>query len=185
MISNKDAVGAKALATILEIFTPTSTGMMCKVGLFNGVMPNLIVPDTIAQNHTISPAAFMTALGVTSAQFLGCQNYSTTAGRKPTVTIGQDTATRAKNRKVNVNFTAVTTDLIGAGNGTPTFFIALRTSSAGTDASTWAAFTSGTSVDEIMIGTVGNEDSDAELKVVGGVIVSGQGYRMTDLNIQY
>lgn len=185
MISNKDAVGAKALATILEIFTPTATTIMCKVGLFNGVMPNLIVPDTLAQNYTITPAALMTALGVTSAQFLGCQNYSTTAGRKPSVTIGQDPVTRVRNRKINVNFTAVTTDLIGAANGTPTFFIALRTSAAGTDASTWAAFTSGTAVDEIIIGTVGNEDSDAELKIVGGVVVTGQGYRMTDLNIQY
>ena len=185
MISNKDAVGAKALSTILEIFTPTSTSIMCKVGLFNGTMPNLILPDSIAQNFAIAPATFLAALGVTSAQFLGCQNYSTTAGRKPTVTIGQDPITKVKNRKINVNFTAVTTDLIGAANGTPTFFIALRTSAAGTDASTWAAFTSGTAVDEIMIGTVGNEDSDAELKVVGGVIVSGQGYRMTDLNIQY
>lgn len=185
MISNKDYVGAKVLQSLLDIFTPTSTSVQCRVGLFNGVMPNLIVPDTIPQNMTITPANFMAALGVTSAQFLGCQGYTTLAGRKPTVTIGQDATTRVRNRKINVNFTAVTTDLIGAANGTPTFFIAMRASSTGTDASTWAAFTSGSGVDEIIIGTVGNEDSDAELKLVGGSIVVGQGYRMTDLNIQY
>lgn len=185
MISNKDYVGAKILQTVLEIFGPPATTFFCRVGLFTGTMPNLIVPDTIAQNMAITPANFMAALGVTSAQFLGCQNYSTANGRKPTVTIGQNATDKTKTRKINVNFTAVTTDLIGAANGTPTFFIALRTSAAGTDASTWAAFTSGSAVDEIMIGTVGNEDSDAELKLVGGSIVIGQGYRMTDLNIQY
>jgi len=185
MISNKDFVGAKILASIYDIFTPTSANVQCKVGLFTGVMPNLVVPDTVPQNFAITPANFMAALGVTSAQFLGCQNYTTANGRKPTVTIGQNASDRTKTRKININFTAVTTDLIGAANGTPTFFIALRTSAAGTDASTWAAFISGTAVDEIMIGTVGNEDSDAELKLVGGSIVIGQGYRMTDLNIQY
>lgn len=185
MISNKDYVGAKILQTLLEIFTPNSTGVQCRVGLFTGTMPNLLVPDTIPQNMSITPANFMTALGVLQAQFLGCQNYTASAGRKPTVTIGQDPVTKVKNRKININFTAVTTDLIGAANGTPTFFIALRTGATGTDASTWAAFTSGSTVDAIMIGTVGNEDSDAELKLVGGSIVIGQGYRMTDLNIQY
>lgn len=184
MISNKNMVASKAINALLEIFTPTSTSVLCKIGLFSGTMPDLTLPSTLTQAHLLTPAQLMTALGVVQAQFLGCQNYSTTAGRRPTVTVGLN-ADGSKNRKVNVNFTAVTTDLVGAVAGTPTFFIALRTTAAGTDASTWAAMTSGTYVDDVIIGTVGNEDSDAELKLVGGSIVVGQGYRMTDINIQY
>lgn len=184
MISNKDMVASKALAALMEIFTPTNTSVQCRVGLFSGAMPDLILPAAIAQNMIITPTAFLAALGVTQSQFLGCQHYSRTAGRLPTVTVGKN-ADGSRNRKININFTAVTTDLIGAANGTPTFFIGLRSSNVATDASTWAAFISGTGVDDIIIGTCGNEDSDAELKVVGGSIVTGQGYRMTDMNIQY
>lgn len=185
MISSKNMNASKMLSAFLEIFTPPSTSFQCKIGLFNGTLPNIVaVPDTVTQTQLLTPTQLMIALGITSTQFLGCQNYSTTAGRKPLVTVGRN-ADYSVNRKVNVNFTAVTTDLIGAAAGTPTFFIALRTSAAGTDASTWAAFISGTYVDDFIIGTVGNEDSDADLKLVGGSIVSGQGYRFTDLNVQY
>ncbi|AXG66478.1 hypothetical protein JA13_075 [Dickeya phage vB_DsoM_JA13] len=184
MISNKDMVASKALTALMEIFTPTSSSVQCRVGLFSGTMPDLVLPATIAQNMTIAPGTFLTALGITQAQFLGCQHYSTTVGRRPVVTIGKN-ADGSRNRKINVNFTAVTTDLIGAANGTPTFFVAMRSSASVTDASTWATFIGGTSVDDIIIGTCGNEDSDAELKIVGSNIVLGQGYRMTDLNIQY
>lgn len=185
MISSKNMNASKMLSAFLEIYTPPSTQFFCKVGLFSGTMPNLVaVPDTTTQNHLLTPAQLFTALGIVQAQFLGCQNYSTTVGRKPNLTLGRN-ADFSMNRKVNVNFTAVTTDLIGAANGTPTFFIGLRTSAAGTDASTWAAFNSGSYIDEFIIGTVGNEDSDAELKLVGGSIVTGQGYRFTDLNLQY
>lgn len=184
MISNKNMVASKSLNSLLEVFTPTAATFFCKIGLFTGTMPDLILPSTITQAHLLTPAQLFAALGIVQAQFLGCQNYSTTAGRKPTVTVGTN-ADGSKNRKVNVNFTAVTTDLVGAVAGTPTFFVGLRTSAAGTDASTWAAMISGTYVDDVIIGTVGNEDSDAELKLVGGAVVVGQGYRMTDINIQY
>ncbi len=185
MISSKNMNSSKMLSAFLEIFTPPSTQFFCKVGLFTGTLPNVIaVPDTTNQAHQLTPTQLFVALGITSSQFLGCQNYSTTAGRKPNVTIGRN-ADYTVNRKLNVNFTPVTTDLVGMASGTPTFFIGLRTSAAGTDASSWAAMISGSYVDEFIIGTVGNEDSDADLKLVGGSVVGGQGYRFTDLNLQY
>lgn len=180
MISNKDMQISKGLAPIYDVFVPTTTGVLGKIGLFTGAMPSLnSLPPNINQNGQLGIAQMLTDLGVLQAQFLGNINFTNAATRKPVVT--HDVVAR----KIGVSFSNITTDLLGIAVGTPTFFIALGTSTASTDASSWAAFISGTYAYSVIIGTVGDEDSNAEMKLVGGKIVAGQGYRFTDLAISY
>lgn len=180
MISNKDMQISKGLAPIYDVFVPTTTSVLGKIGLFTGAMPSLSsLPPNINQNGSISVAQLLTDLGVVQAQFLGNINFTTAVTRKPVVTHD------AVARKIGVSFSNITTDLLGIAVGTPTFFIAISTASVGTDASSWAAFISGGNAYSVIIGTVGDEDSNAEMKLVGGKIVAGQGYRFTDLAISY
>lgn len=179
MISSKDMQISKGLISIYDIFVPTSTSVLSKIGLFSGVMPSLIIPPSLTQAMALTPAQFMSDLGIAQAQYLGHINFTSATTRKPVLT--NDTV----NRKIGVSFSAITTDLIGAVAGTPTFFIAMSTIAASTDVSNYAAWVSGSGVDTIIMGTVGDEDSNAELKLVGGKIVVGQGYRFTDLSLSY
>lgn len=184
MISNKDAQAAKALPVLLDIFTPPGATILSKVGLFTGQMPDLRATPSITQPYAITPAQLFADLGILQAQFLGCINFTSAANRKPTCTLGKN-LDGTYNRKLNINFSNITSDLIGTVAGTPTFFVAMKTSAAGTDASSWAAMVSGTNLLDVIIGSVGDEDSNADLKLVGGKIVVGQGYRFTDFNIQF
>lgn len=180
MISNKDMQISKGIAPIYDIFSPFSASFLSKIGLFTGTMPALNnLPPNINQGGMLTVAQMLTDLGVLQAQFLGSINFSNNVSRKPVLT--HDITAR----KIGVSFSSITTDLIGAVAGTPTFFIAIGTSSAGTDASSWAAFISGTYAYSVIIGTVGDEDSTAEMKLVGGHIAVGQGYRFTDLALSY
>lgn len=182
-------VVSKSIPAVYEIFNPIGTSFVCRLGLFKGDMPDLIVPPSLPSSGAMNVSLFLTALGLTADQFLGAQWYTTALGRMPQVTV-LNNPDGSVGGKININFSSVTFDLVGAATGVPTFFVAIRAgggvASGSVPPNTYVAFSnSAYNLYDIIIGTVGDEDSDADLKVVGGNIVAGQGYRMTDLNIEY
>lgn len=70
-----------------------------------------------------------------------------------------------------------------ATSGTPTWFM-LRQCSASITADAWANFVSGTNLYNCIVGTVGDENSAADLKIVGGTVTAGQPLRVPDMRIK-
>lgn len=68
--------------------------------------------------------------------------------------------------------------------GTPTWFMARYTSSAQSNTA-FTDFCSGSTAQCIITGTVGDENSNAELKIVGGTVALNAPVRAADLRIKF
>ena len=51
-------------------------------------------------------------------------------------------------------------------------------------ADTFAGFAAGATAYEIIVGTVGDENSAADMKILGGAVVAGQPVRIADMRIK-
>lgn len=71
-----------------------------------------------------------------------------------------------------------------AASGTPTWFM-MRLTAAASAADTFAGFAAGSSAYVVITGTVGDENSNADLKIVGGTVIAGQPLRLADMRIKY
>lgn len=172
MITNK----ATSQAQINSMLPATAIAAnMIHIGLFKGSKPDLgLVMNGIpgAAGTVASWATMVTALGLTSANFLGDVILPAFT---PRVEVDARTVTIPMTTLV-ANFTAATTDI-------PTFFVLRQLAVASTDA-TFAGFSTAGTALLTMIGTVSNADEGGELQFIGPSIVSGQVYRFLDLSIQ-
>ncbi|QZE59659.1 hypothetical protein pEaSNUABM39_00079 [Erwinia phage pEa_SNUABM_39] len=144
------------------------------IGLFNGTMPTdaqlsaLITPIANAvtwSSATIAPFA-------TATNFLG----DLMCGAMPIV-MDYD------NNVIQLPFSAQQNLATIATSGTPTWFM-MRLSAASA-ADTFAGFAGGGTGYVIIVGTVGDENSTADLKIVGGTVTAGQPLRLADMRIKY
>ncbi|QZE57291.1 hypothetical protein MPK71_gp082 [Erwinia phage pEa_SNUABM_1] len=71
-----------------------------------------------------------------------------------------------------------------AAAGTPTWFM-LRMTTAASAADTWAGFVAGTNATVVITGTVGDENSSADLRIFGGTVALNQPVRLADLRIKF
>ncbi|QZE59992.1 hypothetical protein pEaSNUABM35_00075 [Erwinia phage pEa_SNUABM_35] len=88
------------------------------------------------------------------------------------------------NNVMQLPFSAQTNLATIASSGTPTWFM-MRLASAASAVDTFAGFAAGGSAYVVITGTVGDENSNADLKIVGGTVVAGQPLRLADMRIKY
>ena len=171
MNNNRGASSCLALTALNQMFT--ATGNFTSIGIFKGPVPDLdSLVASLAANNTINATVMSTALGATSDNCLAVQ-------RLPTMTPAYDPAMNVW----RVGFSSLTASIPGLATGVPTYAI-IRQGSAAGNADTYAGgFANGVLVYNVMLVTVGSDSSDAELRILGGQIVSGQSYRMTDLQV--
>lgn len=172
MNNNRGANSCLALATVQAMFTAPAT--TTSIAFFKGTVPDLdaLINSFAAGTNVISAAAMATALGATTDNCLAVQ-------RLPLLTPTYDPQMNVW----RVGLSALTGNVPGLASGVPTYAI-IRQGTSTAAADTWSGgFANAVNVANIMLFTVGDETSNAELRLLGGQIVSGQSYRMTDLQI--
>lgn len=171
MNNNKGAASCLALATLQQMFTASAN--YTSIGIFKGTVPDLdAVVAALSTSNAITAAQLATALGATTDNCLAVQRF-------PTMTTSYDPAMNVW----RVPLSTLTASVPGLATGVPTFAV-IRQGSAVGSADTWAGgFANAVNVVNAMLVTVGSDASDAELRILGGQIVSGQSYRMTDLQV--
>lgn len=170
MISNKGVSIAQAAAAFSRTAIALNT---LHIGLFKGEQqPMQRLFDNSAPSNIYTWTNIATQLGLVQSNFLGSISC-------PALTpIFNPTA-----RTLTLPLAPIAANLVGRADGVPTYYVArIGTANA---ANTWAGFNAaGTITGALWTGTVGDEDSDAELRFVSGEIKLDQAYRFLDLSIQ-
>lgn len=68
-------------------------------------------------------------------------------------------------------------------SGTPTWFL-MRVTSVASAGDAWANFAAGTNCYVLMTGTVGDENSSADMRILGGAVTAAQPVRIADMRIK-
>ncbi|EBY9527524.1 hypothetical protein D5P86_00900 [Salmonella enterica subsp. enterica serovar Infantis] len=68
-------------------------------------------------------------------------------------------------------------------SGTPTWFL-MRVTSVASAGDAWANFIAGTNCYVLMTGTVGDENSSADMRILGGTVTVAQPVRIADMRIK-
>lgn len=170
-----------------------NTGLTASFSFWDGAMPDLNAvfnPDTITTLSTL-----LTALGLDQSRFIGAINPS---NLQAGTTNWIDTNVPGL---VNIRNTRSVRNMVAQKSSSPTICLmiyipdwnATMTNFAGGSnaAITWAQFmaqnlnlgvvTSGGAT--IGLFTAGDEQSDAEVRLLGGSVVSGNSYRLSDLTL--
>ena len=171
MNNNKGAASCLALATLNQIFTASAN--FTSIGIFKGAVPDLdALVAALSASNAITTATMCATLGATTDNCLAVQ-------RLPTMAPAYDPAMNVW----RIGLSALTGSIPGLATGVPSYAIIRQGTGAGS-ADTWAGgFANNVNVSNVMMVTAGSDSSDAELRILGGQIVSGQSYRMTDLQI--
>lgn len=172
MISNKGT----SLVEINGLFASAIPLNTMHIGLFKGSVPRMedaLVSTPGTPNSTlISLVTAFTNMGIVQANYLGS---IVCPAMTPVINVDA--------RTVTLPLSALSQSVLGLAVGTPTYFV-LRQCSVASGAQSWAGFNAAGYVNNLIIGTVGTDSSDAELRFIGGNIVAGQTYRLLDLNFQ-
>ncbi|WOL24650.1 hypothetical protein fHeYen902_304c [Yersinia phage fHe-Yen9-02] len=131
-------------------------------------------PLTNPSNLEVWDASTLATFGLTDTNFLGVFVCNEAVTR----TIDSVTGS------LTFNLSATGGDLISLKSGTPSVFV-LRYSTVASSTVSFASFAASSGANVIMFGTVGDENSEADLKILGGALTQGQHYRMTDLTINF
>lgn len=145
------------------------------VALFSGTPPTDDQLQTLlaTTNTMTSWSASLISAFATQSNFLG------------NVTLGAFTPTMDYDNNVfNLPLSAQPNLFTIATSGTPTWFM-LRQCSAAITTDAWANFVQGTNLYNCLVGTVGDENSAADLKIVGGTVTAGQPVRVPDMRIKF
>lgn len=151
------------------------TATACHVALFSGTPPtdDQLQAMIATANSQIAWTASTISAFATSANFLGDVAL---ASFTPALDIDNNTLLIPLSAQANLATVAST--------GTPTWFM-LRLTSATTATDTFVGFTTGTNAYVIITGTVGDENSAADMKVLGGTVTVGQPLRIADMRIKF
>lgn len=171
MNNNRGANSCLALATLQAMFSNTTNAT--SIAIFKGTIPDLdaSVP-LLSTNNTFTASSMFPAIGATSDNCLAVL-------RLPQLTPVYDPQTNVW----RVGLSSLTANMLGLATGTPTYALVRQSTVAATADNYAAGFANGVNVNNLLLVTVGADTSDAELRILGGQIVSGQSYRMTDLQI--
>lgn len=169
MNNNRGANSCLALSTLQGIFTAPAN--YTSIGIFKGTVPDLdAVIAALTTTNTITAVSMCTALGATADNCLAVQ-------RLPLMTPTYDPAMNVW----RLGLSSLVANLPGLASGTPTYALIRQANSVGSADTYAGGFANAVQVNNVLLATVGSESSDAELRILGGQIVSGQSYRMTDL----
>ncbi|QZE56278.1 hypothetical protein pEaSNUABM3_00081 [Erwinia phage pEa_SNUABM_3] len=87
------------------------------------------------------------------------------------------------NNIINLPFSSQPNTMTIATSGTPTWFL-MRVTSVASAGDSWTNFVAGTNCYALMTGTVGDENSTADLRILGGTVTAGQPVRVADMRIK-
>lgn len=167
----------QAMIALLPRLVPNTavTDRTCHLALFSGPVPTddqmMTLLGSAASVAPISAAAI--ASFATASNFLG------------SVALGSFTpVVDPDNMILQLPLSAQTNNIAVAASGTPTFFIFRQLTTAQT-ASTFDAFAATGNAYTLLWGTVGNENSQADMKIVGGTVTAGQAIRPSDIRIKF
>ncbi len=167
----------QAILSLLPRLGPNTTvsANTCHLALFSGPVPTddqmmgLLYPlSSVAPMSAALIAAF-----APSSAFLGDVALNSFI---PTVD--------ADNMIYQLPLSAQSNNIAIAASGTPTFFI-FRQGSTAQPASTFDGFAAAGNAYTLLWGTVGNENSTADMKIVGGTVTAGQAIRPSDIRIKF
>ncbi|QZE58984.1 hypothetical protein MPK64_gp081 [Erwinia phage pEa_SNUABM_16] len=166
-----------AMAALNQRMPPNSNTAVntIHVGLFSGTPPtDAQLSAMITTASTTAPwSASAISAFATAANFLG----DVMCGVVP-IAMDMD------NNIMQIPLSAQANLATIAAAGTPTWFM-MRLAQTASAADTFAGFTTGSNAYVIITGTVGDENSNADLKIVGGTVAMNQPLRIADLRIKY
>lgn len=161
------SIGSNAVSSIFNAADNVSM-----LALFSGPIPDVssILPVLGTSGTAPSCAAVCTALGITQDSMLSVLSIPS---------LGY--VSNANGRVIQ--FSTMTDLMKGLASGTPTYAIVRQASGAAASASYSTFASTSLLCNNLMILTVGDEKSSADIQILGGKIVSGQNYSLTDLLI--
>ncbi|QYW04754.1 hypothetical protein MPK74_gp086 [Erwinia phage pEa_SNUABM_7] len=165
----------QSLVNLLLRFVPNSTMLdnVLHVGLFNGTMPT---DDQILALLGSSQLPTWTAAAVapfaTASNFLG-----DLACLSIVPTIDPDALSLV------IPLSSQANNFVIATSGTPTWFM-MRLCAAASAGSAFANWSASTTCSALVWGTVGDENSTADLKIVGGTVTANVAVRPSDIRIK-
>lgn len=165
----------QSLVNLLNRFVPGTAinDNLLHVGLFTGTMPtDDQINAMLVAAQAISWSSTATSAFATSANFLGDVNCLSIT---PVIDTDALNFVLPLSAQAN-NFTIAT-------SGTPTWFMA-RLCSAAQAGAAFANWAAGTNCYAMIYGTVGDENSTADLKIVTGTVTAGMPVRPSDIRIK-
>lgn len=165
-----------AMVSLNTRFSPgsNSAANTPHLALFNGAMPTdaqLMALTTVAANSITWTAAAIAPFA-TAANFLG----NVMCGVMP-IAMDYD------NNVIQLPFSSQQNLMTIATSGTPTWFMMRLSAAQAVD--TFAGFSGGGVGYVVIVGTVGDENSTADLKILGGTVTAGQPVRASDMRIKF
>lgn len=155
-----------ALSALKNLFLNADDKSM--IALFTGTTPDIDKAGTLfTSGNSVTCADVMASMGVTSSQCLGCMRLPV-----PTSNITENS--------IHIFLSGMSRLLAATQSGTPTFAI-IRGSVDVATTDTYASFNSTSVAGEVLIVSVGDEKSNADIQILGGTMTSGQQYRLSDL----
>lgn len=170
MTPSSDKNKAVATTSLSKVFNGVDSAVM--MGLFSGnAIPDVgILSSLYSGGNTPTCAQVASALGLTSSTVLGV--LALPANNSSWV-----------NNKLVIPLSSITSLMQVTQTGVPKFAV-FRLSGNAATANTFAEFASSSyTCKELLIVSVGDEKSTAEIQILGGSVTSGKQYTMTDLVI--
>lgn len=163
----------QAMTALVSRFQPgaTSNAAYIHIGLFSGEPPTDDKLMSIIGGAS-SAATWPSTTLTPSENFLG------------DVALGSITPVMDFDNNILVlPFSAQANQITIAKSDIPTWFI-LRVSTTGNAADNWTGFSASAPVWAVVAGTVGDENSNADMKILGGAVTAGQPVRIADMRIK-
>ena len=177
MRASKAFNSSMAMAALFQRITAGASlgANLMHVALFSGTPPT---DDQLTALNTTSASQFTWNAAAISAFAVQAQMLANCAVQAITPTMDFDNNILSLPIGGQSNLATV------AAAGTPTWFM-LRMTTAASTADTWAGFIGGTNATVIITGTVGDENSNADMKILGGTVALNQPVRLADLRIKF
>lgn len=171
MIINSDA-RAVTMAPALHDGKTVGSGRTKAIGLFSGPVPDFVTNTKTAQRSGGSLAGSDLLANLDPSVVLHGVGIFDDA-----IPVLSEGTTKV------LQLSSVDQDVVGLVDGTPTWFY-FRVSDTTTTSANLSGLQAGNAIYYI-VGTVGNETSDADLRILGGQVKQSQTYRCTDLVLNF
>jgi len=177
MRASKAYNSTQAMAALFQRLVPGSNvaANMIHVALFSGTPPT---DDQLTALNAATASQFAWSAAAISAFAAQYQMLANCAVQAITPTMDYD------NNILSLPIGGQSSLATVAAAGTPTWFM-LRMTTTASSADTWAGFVAGGNATVIITGTVGDENSSADMRILGGTVALNQPVRLADLRIKF
>lgn len=177
MRASKAFNSSMAMAALFQRITVGASlgANLMHVALFSGTPPT---DDQLTALNTTSASQFAWGSAVISGFALPSQMLANCVVQAITPTMDFDNNILSLPIGGQSNLATVVAD------GTPTWFM-LRITTATSTSDSWAGFVAGANAAVIITGTVGDENSNADMKILGGTVALNKPVRLADLRIKF